>query len=205
MISDAERAFIQRLLAERLSLRGIGRAVQVSLRWLADFVAGCYAAAPDDLNVKLPEQPAGVIVQRLAVEADEAWSFVGKKANPQWLWLTLDAQIRQVIAFHVGNRSRQSARKLWQKIPPNYRDHTTFYTDGHAAYQEVIPAAQHQVITKQSRTTNHVERLNGTLRQRVSRLVRSTLSFSKKLDRRIGAIKCFLCHYNPEVRSALPV
>ena len=119
------------------------------------------------------------------------WSFVGKKANPQWLWVALDAQTRQVIAFYVGDRSRKSARKLWHKIPAVYREQAQFYTDGHAAYQGVIPQPQHRVITKKARQTNHVERFNCTLRQRVSRLVRSALSFSKKLDNHIGAIKFF--------------
>jgi IS1 transposase len=44
-----------------------------------------------------------------------------------------------------------------------------------------------------ARKTNHVERFNYTLRQRVSRLVRATLSFSKKLAHHIGAIKYFIC------------
>ena len=87
---------------------------------------------------------------------------------------------RQVIAFYVGDRSKRSARKLWKKIPAVYRQHATFYTDDYASYQGVIPAAQHQVVTKASRKTNHIERFNNTLRQRVSRLVRSALSFSKK-------------------------
>ena len=43
--------------------------------------------------------------------------------------------------------------------------------------------------------TCHV-RFNNTLRQRVSRLVRAALSFSKKLTNHIGAIKLFICHYN---------
>ena len=63
-------------------------------------------------------------------------------------------------------------------------------------YEEVIPAAQHKAISKLARKTNHVERFNNTLRQRVSRLVRETLSFSKKLANHIGAIKYFICHYN---------
>jgi hypothetical protein len=37
----------------------------------------------------------------------------------------------------------------------------------------------------------HIERFNNTLRQRVSRLVRETLSFSKILENHIGAIKFF--------------
>src|SRR5574342_993882 len=94
LISGADRALVKQLRNERLSLRGICRAVQVSLRWLVDFVVSCYAAAPDDLNVRLPEQPDEIIVQRLVVEADEAWSFVRKKTNPQWLWLALEVQNR---------------------------------------------------------------------------------------------------------------
>ncbi|MEG4589258.1 IS1 family transposase, partial [Microcoleus sp. MOSTC5] len=44
--------------------------------------------------------------------------------------------------------------------------------------------------------TNHIERFNNTLRQRVCRLVRKTLSFSKKLENHIGAIWYFIHHYN---------
>ena len=53
-----------------------------------------------------------------------------------------------------------------------------------------------RVVKKQRRITNHIERFNCTLRQRVSRLVRKSLSFSKKLANHIGAIKYFICHYN---------
>jgi len=71
----------------------------------------------------------------------------------------------------------------------------------------VIPAERHKAITKQARKTNHIERFNNTLRQRVSRLVRETLSFSKKLANHIGAIKYFICHYNltRATAAALPV
>ncbi|WP_353571863.1 IS1 family transposase, partial [Candidatus Albibeggiatoa sp. nov. BB20] len=37
---------------------------------------------------------------------------------------------------------------------------------------------------------------NPTLRQRISRLVRKTLSFSKKIDNHIGAIWNFVQYYN---------
>ena len=57
---------------------------------------------------------------------------------------------------------------------------------------------QHRVVKKQRLLPNHIERFNCTLRQRVSRLVRKSLSFSKKLANHIGAIKYFICHYNLE-------
>ena len=96
----------------------------------------------------------------------------------------------------MGDRSRKSARQLWDKIPKAYRRYATFHTDQYVVYKGVIPAAQHQAISKQARKTNHIERFNNTLRQRVSRLVRSALSFSKKLSNHIGAIRYFICNYN---------
>jgi insertion element IS1 protein InsB len=47
-----------------------------------------------------------------------------------------------------------------------------------------------------SAQNNHIERFNNTLRQRVSRLGREALSFSKKRAKHIAAIKLFICHYN---------
>jgi IS1 family transposase len=44
--------------------------------------------------------------------------------------------------------------------------------------------------------TNYIERFNNTMRQRISRLVRKTLSFSKKLCNHIGAIWYFIHEYN---------
>jgi insertion element IS1 protein InsB len=124
------------------------------------------------------------------------FSFVGNKENKQWIWIAMAVKSRQIVAFHLGDRSRQSAKALWELIPECYRNNATFYTDGWQAYAGVIPENQHQVVKKHSRKTNHIERFNCTLRQRVSRLVRKSLSFSKKLANHIGAIKYFICHYN---------
>jgi insertion element IS1 protein InsB len=196
LISDDVRALIERLLVERISLRGICRAVGVHLKWLLGFLVQCFEALPDHLHVQLVTVTGDVMIQRLAVEADEMSSFVHKKANKQWIWIAMDAETRQVLAFHVGDRSRKSAKRLWAKIPQAYRQHATFYTDQYVVYAGVIPAAQHRAISKLARNTNHIERFNNTLRQRVSRLVRETLSFSKKLVNHMGAIKMFICHYN---------
>jgi IS1 family transposase len=77
-----------------------------------------------------------------------------------------------------------------------YRERATFYTHQYVVDEGVIPTAQHRAIIKKARKTNHIERFSTTLRQRVSRLVRSALSFSNKLDTHLGAIKIFICHYN---------
>ena len=175
-------------------MRGICRAVGVGLKWLLGCLVQCVEALPDHLNVEPVTCTRDVMMQRLEVEADEMASFVKKKANKQWIWLAMDVKPRQVMAFHVGDRSRRSAKRLWAKIPVVYRQHATFYTDQYVVYEGVIPAAQHEAINKLARKTNHIERFNNTLRQRVSRLVREALSFSKKLANHIGAIKLFICH-----------
>jgi insertion element IS1 protein InsB len=130
---------------------------------------------------------------------------VQKKANKQWIWLAMDATTRQIIAFHVGDRSRESAKALWGEIPEVYQEHATFHTDQYDVYTGIIPAERHKAITKKVRETNHIERFNNTLRQRLSRLVRATLSFSKKVENHIGTIKFFICHYSLEQAAALPV
>jgi insertion element IS1 protein InsB len=151
---------IERLLLERISLRGICRAIGVGLRWLLYFMVERFTAAPDHLYVQPTAGTQKVILQRLEAEVDELWSFVGKKANRQWVRIAMDADTRQIITFHVGDRSRQSAEALWGKIPTGYQEQATFYTDCYEAYKGVIPSAQHRAITKLARKTNHVERFN---------------------------------------------
>jgi insertion element IS1 protein InsB len=205
LVPAEDRTLVERLLCEKISLHGICRVVGVSIRWLMDFVSARFTALPGHLYVQPATPPQAVIIQRLDVEADEMCSFVEKKANKQWLWLAMDTTTRQVIACHIGDRSRQSAAQLWANIPAVYREQATFYTDQYEAYHGVIPAAQHKAITKKARKTNHLERFHNTLRQRVSRLVRATLAFSKKLANHIGAIRYFICHYNLTRASALLV
>ncbi len=196
LISDAKRERIRKLLLERIPLRGICRAEGVSLRWLLAFMVDLYDKLPDDLNFEVKAFAEELMIYTLESEIDEMLSFVGKKQNKQWIWIAMDVSSRQIIAFHVGDRSRVSAQALWKLIPENLRRHATFYPDGWQAYEGVIPKKQYRVVKKRKRITNHIERFNCTLRQRVSRLVRKSLSFSKKLANHIGAIKYFICHYN---------
>ena len=75
-ISADRRALIERLLVERISLRGICRAVGVTLKWLLGFLVRCSAALPDHLHVQPVSWTQDIMVQRLEVEADEMASFV---------------------------------------------------------------------------------------------------------------------------------
>ena len=133
---------------------------------------------------------------KLTVEMDELWSFVGSKQYKQWIWLAIDRKTREVVGYAMGDRSQQTAQQLWDSLPGVYRQCAVCYTDFWEAYGCVLPSKRHRLGGKEEGNTNHIERLNNTLRQRMSRLVRSALSFSKKIENHLGALCYFLNHYN---------
>jgi IS1 family transposase len=108
----------------------------------------------------------------------------------------LDANTREIVGVYIGVRDEAAARQLWDSLPPVYRQCTITYTDFWAAYAAVLPSKRHRAVGKETGKTSYIERFNNTLRQRVSRLDRKTLSFSKSLENHIGAIWSFIHHYN---------
>lgn len=114
-VSSDQQELIKSLLLERISLRGICRVLGISLCWLLNFIESLYLTNPADLNFKIP---ADAEIEILCLEADELWSFVGKKENKRWIWLILERRTRQIIALHIGDRSQQAADALWAKVPP---------------------------------------------------------------------------------------
>jgi hypothetical protein len=56
-------SLIERLLLERLSLRGICRAVGGGLKWLLAFLVTCFEDLPGHLNVKPIAGNADVIIR----------------------------------------------------------------------------------------------------------------------------------------------
>jgi len=129
------------------------------------------------------------------LELDELWSFVLKKANEVWVWVALCRKTRQAVAYAVGDRSKQTCQRLWEAIPEGYRQGHCF-TDFWATYAAVIPQEQHTAVGKETGETAHVERWNNTLRQRLARFVRMTLSFSKSELRHEACLLLFLHRYN---------
>jgi insertion element IS1 protein InsB len=67
----------------------------------------------------------------------------------------------------------------------------------------VLPSKRHFSVDKDSGLTSDIEQLNNTLRQRTSRLVRKSRSFSKKLENHIGAVWNFIHHDNQKIREKL--
>ena len=108
----------------------------------------------------------------LWLQLDEAGSFVQNKENKRWIWLAFDADSKEIVGMHVGDRSRTSAQALWDSLPESYRERAACYTDFWEAYKQVLPSQRHHAAGKDSGKTNGIERWNCTLRQRVARLIK---------------------------------
>ena len=104
MISEETKGIIDRLLLEKLSLAGIARALQISELSVQQYVNAKYQQV--EMEVQVRPKPK----RRLTVQMDELWSFVNDKGNKQWVWLALDAQTRELVGVHVGDRSAATTR-----------------------------------------------------------------------------------------------
>ena len=81
VIDEEQRMLVERLLCEKISLRGICRAPRVSIRRLIDFMVARFAAAPAHLHVRPVAASRSILIGCLAVEVDELWGIVQKKAT----------------------------------------------------------------------------------------------------------------------------
>lgn len=193
-ISVGTKELTDRLLLEKISLAGIARSTDVSERWLQYYVNDKYQSIPR--AVEVTEKEKG----KLTIECDEMWSFVGKKENKYWIWLAKDINTKEIVGAYIGNRDRGGASELWKSLPGVYRQCAVCYTDFWSAYEKIFPSKRHRAVGKGSGKTNNIESMNSTMRQRISRLVRKTLSFSKKIGNHIGAIWNFIHYHNAGIR-----
>lgn len=180
-----------------MSLRGLERIYAISRQRISAWIKEHVKGLPDLKDTLLPAQPGDIL------EYDEAWSFVLKKANKRWLWTVMCRRTRQILAFVIADRSKDSCRLLWSKLPAAYQNCIS-YSDFWEAYQRVLPEATHFSVGKESGQTAHMERWYGTLRQRQARFVRKTLSFSKSEAFHHMVTKWYIVEHNLAMKNYLP-
>ena len=102
------------------------------------------------------------------------WSFVKTKKNQRWLWLAIDHETRNVLAFVFGERKDVVFKKLKALLEPF--GIIRFYTDDWDAYERNLAGFEH-IISKKN--TQRIERKNLNFRTRIKRLCRKTICYSK--------------------------
>lgn len=95
-------------------MRGLTRIFGVSRQTVTAWLKKAKALPP--LSQTLPPAQKGD-----ALELDELWSFVVQRKNQKCVWLALCCSTRQIVAYATGDRSAQTCRVLWQRIPFSYR------------------------------------------------------------------------------------
>jgi len=129
------------------------------------------------------------------LERDECWSFVYSKATPVWIWASICRRTRQVVSFTIGDRSATTGQQLWLNTDPDYQNSYT-YSDYWQPYLAFVDLDCHYQCGKEEGQTNHIERFWATLRNRLGRLTRKTLSFSKAFEPLKDILTVFVYNYN---------
>lgn len=91
--------------------------------WLLQFINEIIDELPENLNatVTCTEE-----LEVAVIELDEQWSYVGNKGNQQWLWLAFHSVTRQILAMHVGKRTKQGGQILMEKLPEDLKKKPSF-------------------------------------------------------------------------------
>ena len=117
------------------------------------------------------------------------WSFVHDKSNQRWLWLAVNHDTGDILAYTFGRRKDEVFKEFQKLLDPF--GITIFYTDDWGSYEHNIPTKNHTVGKNNTQT---IERKNLTLRTRIKRLARKTICFSKSVimhDIVIGLVLIF--------------
>lgn len=131
------------------------------------------------------------------VVIDEMWTFIGRKDKPAWVWLALSRRNLQVIGLHIGGRTLDDAKQLWEQVPAPWKRCLVF-TDAYPVYEQLFAAAPMQLCAggRGEKETSEVEGVNNALRQRVSYLTRKTSSFARSPVWLLRRLLWMLFHWN---------
>ncbi len=94
-VSDETKQLIDKLLLERIFLRGIARVTGVSWSWLQNYVNNKLASVPR--QIKVSDKLKG----KLVIECDEMWSFVFSKTIKIYIWRLIDRNTREIIGCYA--------------------------------------------------------------------------------------------------------
>nr|CAO88697.1 unnamed protein product [Microcystis aeruginosa PCC 7806] len=94
-VSDETKQLIDKLLLERISLRGIARVTGVSWSWLQNYVNNKLAAV--SRQIKVSDKLKG----KLVIECDEMWSFVFSQTIKVYIWRLIDRNTREIIGCYA--------------------------------------------------------------------------------------------------------
>lgn len=146
-LSNADRARVVACLVEGNSIRATVR------------ITGISKTTVTRLGVELGEacerfaKRTFVGLQCERIQCDEIWAFVGSKekntskekksegCGDVWTWVAIDPDTKLIPAWHIGDRTAQSAYHLMIQVSRRCTRRLQLSTDGHRAYLIAVEAA----------------------------------------------------------------
>ena len=113
-----------------------------------------------------------------------------KKTQKAWIWLCFSKVTKRILAVHIGDRGKHSAKKLIDQVP----NMKIYCTDNWDAYTSAISDPWTREIGK--RNTQDIERFNLRMRMVLARLQRKTIKFSKSWERLEYSVNLVINRYN---------
>lgn len=146
-LDSAKRCQVLKALVEGCSVNSTARLTDVSvptiLKLLVDVGEAC--AETHDYMVR--------DVKSRRVQADEIWSFVGKKAKntdetdracgmgDAWVWTGMDADSKLIVSYLVGGRDAECAKEFIIDLASRLKNRVQLTTDGLKVYVDAVEHA----------------------------------------------------------------
>lgn len=143
-LSTEKRAQIVGCLVEGNSIRGTVRMTGAAKNTITKLLVDVGTAASDYQDATLRDLPCKTI------QADEIWSFVGKKAKnvrddekgqeigDVWAWVAIDADSKLVVNWLVGQRDWRDCWTFIEGVKERVNGRIQLSTDGHSSYRGAV-------------------------------------------------------------------
>ena len=154
---------IVKLYLEGMSIRGIGRYIEVS----HSYVIKRIQQQAEKLKPMIP-------LKAKAIEIDELYFYIKSKKRKRWLWTAFCRESGRIINWQIGGRDESTLKKLYYKISPVETEE--YFTDKYAPYRKVLPIQKHR---SERGCTNRIEGFHSALRHYAARFRRRSKCYSK--------------------------
>lgn len=143
-LSTEKRAQIIGCLVEGNSIRATVRMTGAAKNTITKLLVDVGTAASDYQDAALRDLPCKTI------QADEIWSFVGKKAKnvreeekgqevgDVWTWVAIDADSKLAVNWLVGQRDWRDCWTFIEGVKERVNGRIQLSTDGHSSYRGAV-------------------------------------------------------------------
>jgi IS1 family transposase len=109
-----------------------------------------------------------------------------RKDDQYWVTYAIRKDTKDVVDFTVGSRTKKTLKRITDTLL--LAKAKKIYTDKLLQYKTIIPGSIHRTSLH---GTNHIERMNLTLRTHLKRLGRRTICFSKSIAMLVACLKIY--------------